>query len=178
MSLPGADTPPTSRFLLQAGPGECVPGTQPLSLSIVRASAGLESDRIASRDADSGELTYLADVRWAERLPRLLEQQLAKDLECRGHAVVTGHHRSLGQPRLACEVRAFNLVKGGDNHAEAWLSCIYRAHGGDEQVIVSRHTGKLQRWSAESAVAALSSAYRAVLDDMVAELPNSDAGTH
>ena len=176
MNLPGSDTPPTSRYLLRDAPGACRQGGDSLNLSVVRASAGLNSERIARRDAASGEITYLSGVRWADQLPVLLEQQLARDLECRGFAVVTGHHRTIDQSRLVCEVRAFNLLESGGNSAEAWLSCMYYPAGGEQQSLVSRHSAPLGRWNTDSAVAALSNAYQAVLNDIITGMGANRAG--
>lgn len=176
LSLPGSETAPTSRYLLRDAPGSCSPANRALNLSVVRANAGLNSERIARRDAGSGEITYLSGVRWAEQLPVLLEQQLARDLECRGFSVITGHQRALGQPRLVCEVRAFNLVENSGDSAEAWLSCLYYREGGEQQSLVSRHSIPLERWNADSAVSALSDAYSAVLADIAAGMETVDAG--
>ena len=176
VTLPGSDSPSTARYLLRDAGGDCQPPTTALSLSVVQASAGLETERIARRNTETGEVTYLAGVRWADQLPSLLEQQMARDLECRGHAVMTGHHRTLGQSRLICEVRAFNLVKDGGNQAEAWLSCMYYPAGAEPRALVSRHSAALSNWSADSAVAALSTAYGSVIEDI--EQGIADAGAH
>jgi uncharacterized lipoprotein YmbA len=165
MNLPGSDTPPTSRYLLTGQQQRCETGAEALSLSVVSVSAGLDNDRIARRDAASGELSYLKGVRWADQLGPLLEQQLAGDLECRGFTVMSGHHHKLGQARLICEVRAFNLLRDGGDRAEAWLSCVL-ARGDEDRSVVSRHSTQLARWRADDAVAALSEAYRAVLNDI------------
>ena len=175
MALPGSDTPPTSRYVLRDVPGTCGPGNRTLNLSVIRASAGLNSERIARRDEASGEITYLSGVRWAEQLPLLLEQQIARDLECRGFAVITGHQRALGQSRLVCEVRAFNLLENGGDRAEAWLSCMYYPDSGKARSLVSRQQVPLGRWNADSAVAALSDAYSAVFTDIAAGLGADDA---
>ncbi len=166
VTLPGSDTPATTRYQLQDAAGDCLAAKASLSLSVVRANAGLETERIARRDAGSGEITYLAGVRWADQLPSLLEQQLARDLECSGFAVMTGHHKTLGQSRLVCEVRAFNLVENGSDRAEAWLSCMYYPAEGEPRALVSRHSAALASWSADSAVAALSTAYGDTLGDI------------
>lgn len=167
MTLPGSDTPPTSRYLLTNAPGDCTVGGEALSLSVLRVNAGLDNDRIAVLDASSGELSFLKDVRWADELGMLLEQQLAGDLECHGYAVMSGHRHSLGQARLMCEARAFNLIRNGSNQAEVALSCVLNRDD-DDRTIITRHTAPVARWSADDAVAALSKAYSEVLDDIVA----------
>lgn len=169
MTLPGSDTPATSRYLLTNAQAGCETGGTPISLSVLRVNAGLDNDRIARLDARSGQLSYLKDVRWADQLGRLLEQQLATDLECRGFAVMSGHRHSLGQPRLLCEVRAFNLVQDNRDQADVALSCVLQEDGSDRSII-TRHREPLARWSADAAVAALSEAYGRALDDLVAAM--------
>ncbi len=166
MSLPGSDTPAASRYLLTSTDSGCNAGGKPLSLSVLRVNAGLDTDRIARLDADSGQLSYLKDVRWADQLGLMMEQQLAADLECRGFSVMSGHRHRLGQPRLLCEVRAFNLLEDDRDLAEVALSCMY-SRDGEDRSIIARHRAPLQRWSADAAVAALSEAYRAALDELV-----------
>lgn len=167
MTLPGSDTPPTSRYLLTSTGADCATGYRALSLSIAGVNAGLDNDRIARLDGNSGQLSYLKNVRWADELGGLLEQQLAADLECRGFAVMSGHRHSLGQARLLCEVRAFNLRQDGGDQAEVALSCVYTG-GKEDRMIISRHTAPLSRWTADAAVSALSTAYGAAVDDIVA----------
>lgn len=167
MTLPGSDTPATSRYLLTNTQAACEAGGSPISLSVLRVNAGLDNDRIARLDARNGQLSYLKDVRWADQLGRLLEQQIATDLECRGFAVMSAHRRSLGQPHLLCEIRAFNLIQDNLDQADVALSCVLQEDGSDRSII-SRHREPLARWSADAAVAALSEAYGRALDDLVA----------
>lgn len=174
VTLPGSDSPSTARYLLRDANSDCRSPAEPLALSVVRAGAGLDTDRIARRDSESGEVTYLAGVRWADQLPGLLEQQMARDLECGGYAIMTGHHRTMAQSRLVCELRAFNLVANGGNRAEAWLSCMYYPRGAQARAVVSRHSAALADWSADSAVAALNAAYGEVIEDI--QLGLADAG--
>ncbi len=167
MTLPGSDTPASSRYLLTTAQADCMEGGMPISLSVLGVNAGLDNDRIARLNPRSGQLSYLKDVRWADQLGGLLEQRLAGDLECRGFAVMSGHRHSLGQPRLLCEVRAFNLLESDPELAEVALSCVFQQADSDRSII-SRHREPLARWSADAAVAALSQAYGRALDDLVA----------
>lgn len=169
MTLPGSDTPPASRYLLTNTSDDCSTGDEALSLSVLRVNAGLDNDRIAVLEAGSGQLSYLKDVRWADELGPMLEQQLAGDLECHGYAVMSGHRHSLGQARLTCEVRAFNLLKNGGNQAEVAVSCVLDRDN-EDRTIITRHSAEVTRWSADAAVAALSTAYGDVVDDIVASL--------
>ncbi len=166
MTLPGSDTPAASRYLLVNTTQGCEPGGDAISLSIAGVNAGLDNDRIARLDAATGELSYLKDVRWADELGLLLKQQLAGDLECRGFTVMSGHRHSLGQPRLLCEVRAFNLLSEGGDLGEVAFSCVF-SQAEEERSIITRHSSPLVRWNADAAVAALSQAYSEVVDDLV-----------
>ena len=64
MTLPGSDTPPPRRYMLQGEGGSCSEGLGIISLSVVRVGAGLNSDRVARRDAETGAFSVLKDVRW------------------------------------------------------------------------------------------------------------------
>jgi ABC-type uncharacterized transport system auxiliary subunit len=170
VSLPGSDSPAFSRYALQGPSGNCTEGGTPLVLSISRVNVGLDSDRIARRNAGTGEITYLKDVRWADKVGSMAEQRLAQDLECNGFTVLSGHYQKLGQPRLVCEVRALNLViDGGSDQAEVGFSCLYYRGEEDLPIVTSRRAG-LTDWSAGSAVAAASDAYRLALADLLSAL--------
>ena len=173
MTLPGSDTSAPSRYMLQGPGGACDPGEKPLALSVVKVSAGLNTDRIARREERSGEYTYLKGVRWVDQAGAMLEQRLAADLECRGYTVLTSHHHKLSHDQMICEVRALNLVDGaGSNEAEVGLSCVYfRAGDTDEVTLRAYHRSRLRSWSADNAVAATSDAYQQVLSDILDALP-------
>ncbi len=166
MTLPGSDAPTVSRYLLSGPERSCDVGGEPLALSVVSVNAGLDNDRVARRNANSGELTYLGGVRWADEVGPLLEQRLAQDLECAGFAVQSGHHHKLGQRQLVCEVRAFNLVENGADSAEVYLSCLYYRGKNDDVSLVIRQTADLDRWNADAAVAAISEAYARVFIEL------------
>jgi ABC-type uncharacterized transport system auxiliary subunit len=176
VELPGADTGPTTRYALQSansGPGSCDPPTATLNLSVIKVNAGLETDRIARRDAGTGEITYLKQVRWIDTVGVLMEQRLATDLECRGYTVITSHHRWLSSDQLVCEVRALNLVAGaGGDSAEVGLSCVYfKVETGEERAMKSHHQSALRSWRADAAVAAASEAYQQMFAELLAKLP-------
>ena len=173
VSLPGSETNPPSRYMLNGSGDDCESGERPLSLSVVKVGVGLDTDRIARRDARSGQYTYLKDVRWIDDVDVMVEQRLAADLECRGYAVLTGHHHKLSHDQMVCEVRALNLVEdNGTDTAEVGLSCLYFKAGGREELALrAQHSRRLDNWSAADAVAATSDAYRQVLADLVEKLP-------
>ena len=170
ISLPGSDFPDTSRYSLPVTNQGCTPGDTPLALRVPRVSAGLDSNRIARRNAATGEITYLKDVRWAEDVRVLVEQRLARDLECHGFTAVSSHHHTLDQSQLVCEVRAFNLVQEGSRDtAEVGLSCIYYGSGNaPDRPVVTMRDSAVTDWSAPAAVAAVSDAYELALADLLA----------
>lgn len=175
MALPGSDAPVASRYTLKGADTACVasrPSTgDPLVISVPRVGVGLDSSRIAMRSSDTGEISYLRNVRWADSLDILLSQHLAQDLECRGFTVLSSHHQKAGQRQLVCEVRAFNLVEtGGRNEAEVGLSCLVYRQGGEDRNVITTHRSALEKWSVRDAVTAVSEAYQAVLADLVAAL--------
>jgi ABC-type uncharacterized transport system auxiliary subunit len=173
MTLPGSDTPVTSRYVL-SGPGQVCSSTagDPIAVSVTRANAGLDTERIARRNAQTGEVTYLRGVRWADQATALVEQRLAQDLECGGFTVLSGHRHRLGHQQLVCEIRALNLVDYRDrDEAEVGLSCLFFRAGGESDLpFVSTHRSDLADWSADSAVTAMSRAYQSVLDDLLGVL--------
>ncbi len=180
VTLPGSEAGTTSRYLLKGPVGECETGATPLALSIVRVNAGLDTSRIARRDAHSGEYSYLKNVRWVEEVAAMMEQRLATDLECRGYTVLTSHHSKLSYDRLVCEVRALNLVEGdgdrvedrGGDRAEVGLSCVYFRAGAKKDIAIrSHHSSDLRSWSANDAVAAASDAYQRVFSELADALP-------
>ncbi|MFT5483484.1 MAG: ABC-type uncharacterized transport system auxiliary subunit [Halieaceae bacterium] len=172
LSLPGSGNDPIVRYGLQAPDLSCSTGRGTLGLSIAKLGSGLDTDRVARRNADSGEITYLKGVRWVDRVGVMLEQRLAADLECLGHTVITSHHSKLNHDNLVCEVRALNLVVDGDNDmAEVGLSCVLFVAAGDGDInIQSRHSGPMHNWSASSATAAIASSYQQVLQELATRL--------
>ncbi len=176
VELPGGDASPANRYSLQAGTStaaHCQSGSTALTLVVASVGTGLDNNRIATRNASTGEITYLRGVRWAESTGQLVAQQLAADLECRGYTVSTSHHRRLSRNQLVCEVRAFNLlaVNGGDE-AEVNLSCSYLQTANQSELLLkASHRSKLQSWSADHAVAAIREAYRETADDILNQLP-------
>lgn len=160
MSLPGSESPLARQYLLQAEDASCTASSKILHLSVVKVAAGLDTDRIARMNRDTGEMDYLQGVRWVEEVGSMLEQRLAADLECRGFAVQTGHRTRLEHAQLQCEVRALNLVStGSQDEAEVGLSCLYYRPGIEDSALIATAAVPLQRWSVKQAMTALSAAY-------------------
>jgi ABC-type uncharacterized transport system auxiliary subunit len=172
--LPGSDKVPPRRYLLQPAVDQCTAGDRAISLSIVKVGAGLNTDRVARRDARTGAFTFLKDVRWVDRTAAMLEQRLAEDLECRGFVVVTSHHSRLDHDQLVCEARAMNLVAdAGRDRAEVSLSCLLFRDAASELAIQAAGSSDLSSWSADAAANAMSSAYRRAFEEMLAGLPGA-----
>jgi ABC-type uncharacterized transport system auxiliary subunit len=172
LSLPGSGNDPIVRYGLQTSDLSCNTGRGTLGLSIAKLGSGLDTDRVARRNANSGEITYLQSVRWVDRVGVMLEQRMAADLECLGHTVITSHHSKLNHDNLVCEVRAFNLLVDGSNDmAEVGLSCVLFVAAGDGDInIQSRHSSPMHSWSASSATAAIGSSYEKVLQELAKRL--------
>jgi ABC-type uncharacterized transport system auxiliary subunit len=176
VEIPGSDTSPADRYSLQAGAaatGSCKTGSTALTLVVANVGTGLDNNRIATRNANSGEITYLRGMRWAESTGQLVQQQLAVDLECRGYTVSTSHHRRLNRNQLLCEVRAFNLLEdSAGKEGEVSLSCSYlQTANQGELLLKANYSSKLRSWSADNAVAAIREAYRETADDILGQLP-------
>jgi ABC-type uncharacterized transport system auxiliary subunit len=172
VSLPGENAEPAERYMLNGPQQDCVSTGTPLILSVIKVGAGLNSDRIARRDAASGKFTYLRGVRWVDRGGNMLEQRLARDLECRGYSVITSHHAQANNTQLVCEVRALNLVHsaGGDS-AEVALSCVrFDTAGQQQHSILSSHSSPLHSWGIHDAMTAMAESYARVLEDLDAHL--------
>jgi ABC-type uncharacterized transport system auxiliary subunit len=175
ISLPGSEDVPPVRYMLQPAGSDCAHGQTPLGLSVVKVGSGLNTDRIARRDASTGKFTYLKEVRWVDRTGSMMEQRLAEDLECRGYTVITSHRSRLSHAELVCEVRAMNLVRdsSGDS-AEVALSCFYFDPGTKSEIALQASgSGALQSWSAPQAAAAASAGYRQTFDKLVSQLPGA-----
>jgi ABC-type uncharacterized transport system auxiliary subunit len=172
VSLPGENVEAPARYMLTGPDRTCSSGGPTLALSVIKVGSGLDTDRVARRDAATGQFTYLQGVRWVERTGGMMAQRLAKDLECRGYSVITSHHTQLKNTRLVCEVRALNLVRaGGGDSAEVGLSCVRFISGGRQQnPIQASATTSLRSWSVDNAMSALAESYARVLDELASDL--------
>jgi ABC-type uncharacterized transport system auxiliary subunit len=172
VSIPGENVDPAARYMLKGPDENCTSGGPTLVLSVIKVSSGLDTERVARRDAASGQFTYLKDVRWVDHSGRMLEQRLATDLECKGYSVITSHHAQLHNTRLVCEVRALNLVQaGGGDSAEVGLSCVKFMSGGKQQdTIQASHATPLRSWSTNNAMAAMADSYARVLGELSSQL--------
>lgn len=163
VTLPGAERVAERQFQLPWSEGDCEPGSRQLALSLIAAAPGLGTSHLWRRDASSGELQKLANVRWAAPQADMIRQRLAKDLECRGFAVSSNHQRSAGQQRLNCELRDMVVQRGaGGDHALLSLSC--QLLGKDRQSSFrASASNPLNDWNAIAAVRAMGQSYEQVL---------------
>jgi ABC-type uncharacterized transport system auxiliary subunit len=172
VDLPGSDPTEVNRFALLGPQGSCSHGKHALALSIVSVGSGLENDRVAQLNEQTGELTYLKGLRWAQSLGSMLEQRMAADLECAGFIVQTGHHSRLGRSQLLCEVRALNLVTAVSvNKADVAISCLYQESNSlPERALIESARVPLEHWSKKEAMRGLSQAYQQTFQSLVQEL--------
>jgi ABC-type uncharacterized transport system auxiliary subunit len=176
VDLPGSTASTHDRYGLQAAQpdsAQCEAGSTAITLVISSVGTGLDSNRVARRNVSSGEISYLQGVRWAESAGKLVEQQLALDLECNGYTVSTSHHRRLSRNRLECELRAFNLLQTeNQDEAEVKLSCSYLQVANQNEVLLKTdQRSTLPTWSADAAIAAIRTAYKAAANDILRQLP-------
>lgn len=177
VSLPGEDATASKRFRLKAGDsGACQRAEQPLKLSVIQVAAGLDNDRVARLNANTGEITYLKDLRWVTSVSSLVEQGLAEVLECAGYAVQTGHRSKLGSDRLECEVRALNLTQNdATDRASVGLSCLYTVQGSQDSVFTIESSSPLQRWNVNEAMAAFGLAFSEASKELVQALATEES---
>ncbi len=161
LSLPEGSESVPKLYSVLAAQSSCrpdSPGT--LNIGVTRVGAGLNSDRIASISARSGEIVYLKDMRWAMNTQAVLEQRLAADLESAGFSVITSHHKLAHTPELSCEIRQFNLVENGGYSAQVALSCVlYEPAQKDYRALQATASTSLSQLSGDAVVQAMSASY-------------------
>jgi ABC-type uncharacterized transport system auxiliary subunit len=171
VSLPDGDTTTDKHYAVLPASGSCQhdsPGT--LSIGISRVAAGLDSNRVASISASSGELVYIKDMRWATDTHTLLEQRLAADLENAGFSVITGHHKLSSTPELNCEIRQFNLVKNNGYSAQVALSCVlYDPKQKGYQALQAAASTSLSQLSGDTVAHAISASYSEAFNQLCRE---------
>jgi cholesterol transport system auxiliary component len=123
-SLFGSSAPPTydlsvpRHFPVAAGaPRGQLIIPEPTALSV------LDSDKIMVRPA-SGQVAYLSNVQWSDRLPKLLQARILQAFEnaSRLKAVGRPSDRLAADYQLVVDVRAFNVAAGATPAAEVELS--------------------------------------------------------
>ncbi len=88
------------------------------------AIQAINSERIVARTS-SGQVTYIPDAQWADRLPALLQARIVQTLENSGRLVSVGRpgERLAAQNVLMTEIRAFEITdRGGASFARIELS--------------------------------------------------------
>ena len=111
----GLKSPPAT-FDLTAPRGERIGGAPRGQLLVAEpvALAILDTDRVVARPA-TGQVAYLSDVQWSDRLPKLLQARLLQTFEnsSRLRAVGRPGERLTGDFQLVTEIRAFQVTSAG-----------------------------------------------------------------
>lgn len=116
---------PPATFDLTAPRGERV-GSAARGLLLVAepvALAILDTERVVARPA-SGQVAYLSDVQWSDRLPRLLQARIVQTFEnsSRLRAVGRTGERLSGDFQLAIDIRAFQITALSEPVAEVEIA--------------------------------------------------------
>jgi cholesterol transport system auxiliary component len=134
------------------------------------ALAILETERIVVRP-NQGQVAYLADAQWSDRLPRLLQARLLQTFEN------TSHLRTVGRPgerltadyQLVTDIRAFNLgaVSGAMAEVEIAAKVVSDRSGRIVGARVFRAYVPASSTEAAAAAAALDAAFGEVAIEIV-----------
>lgn len=168
VSLPEGSGTVAKHYSVLPADSSCKTGSpDTINIGISRVGAGLDSDRVASISASSGELVYIKDMRWATATQALLEQRIAADLESAGFSVTTSHHKLASTPELSCETRQFNLVENGGYSAQVALSCVlYDPTQGDYQAVQVAASTPLPHLSGDTVAQAMSASYSQAFEQL------------
>lgn len=174
VSIGGADKPTDRRYELLASPVGCNSDAEspPIAIhfGIIRADSAVSSDRISQRLIDTGEVRVLAGARWVSNAPRMLEDQIVRDLIDAQYPVQTANQRYPQQRSLKCELRDLSLHRSQrQDTAKLALACSLEQSTGERHFNISKST-PLERWSITEAISALSQSYALAFTDLCAEL--------
>lgn len=137
---------------------------EPTALSV------LNTDRIVVRT--QGELAYLSNAQWSDRLPRLVQSRLVEGFEngSRLRAVGTPADKLAADYQLVTDVRAFHISVASDPTAEVEISAKVVSDRGGRVVAskVFRATVPAASTQGPDAVVALDEAFKRVITDLVA----------
>lgn len=112
-------------FDLTAPRGERVGGAARGQLLVAEPSAVaiLDTERVVARPA-SGQVAYLADVQWSDRLPKLLQSRILQTFEnsSRLRAVGRPGERLTGDFQLVTDIRGFHLLAASEPVGEVEIA--------------------------------------------------------
>jgi cholesterol transport system auxiliary component len=136
---------------------------EPTALSV------LNTDRIVVRT--QGEIAYLSNAQWSDRLPRLVQSRLVEGFEngSRLRAVGTPADKLAADYQLVTEVRAFHISVSSDPTAEVEISAKVVSDRGGRVVAskVFRAAVPAASTQGPDAVVALDEAFKRVITDLV-----------
>ena len=136
---------------------------EPTALSV------LNTDRIVVRT--QGEIAYLSNAQWSDRLPRLVQSRLVEGFEngSRLRAVGTPADKLAADYQLVTDVRAFHISVASDPTAEVEISAKVVSDRAGRVVAskVFRATVPAASTQGPDAVVALDEAFKRVITDLV-----------
>jgi cholesterol transport system auxiliary component len=116
---------PPATFDLTAPRGERAGGVARGQLLVAEPSALaiLDTERVVARPS-SGQVAYLADVQWSDRLPRLLQARILQTFEnsSRLRAVGRPGERLTGDFQLVTDIRGFHISAAAEPAAEVEIA--------------------------------------------------------
>lgn len=132
------------------------------------ALQALESDRIVVRSGD-GAISFVPNVQWSDRLPRLLQTRIVQSLENAGRAVGRSGNGLAADVALQTEIRFFG-IQTGQGGAQAVVELSAKVIGSDgrlQSAKVFRSAVPVAAVNGPSAAAALDQATSRLLADLV-----------
>jgi cholesterol transport system auxiliary component len=116
---------PPATFDLTAPRGDRAGGAARGQLLVAEPSALaiLDTERVVARPS-SGQMAYLADVQWSDRLPRLLQSRILQTFEnsSRLRAVGRPGERLTGDFQLVTDIRSFHIAATTEPVAEVEIA--------------------------------------------------------
>jgi cholesterol transport system auxiliary component len=161
-----------------ATPGSAAPASQqalPLVLVVSRprASATLDTDRIATQPGDN-RFDYYADARWSETAPQMLQHALVDSLTADGRfdAVLAAPARVPAEMMLDLELRRFESVATGSGsvpvvHVQMQANLVDTRRSVRIASFVSEATARASENRLSAVILAFDAASAAVIDDVV-----------
>ncbi len=170
--LGGASAPET--YDLAAAPPKRGGSKAPVHISVASPNTirPLDSDQILVRDS-GGTLSYFPGAAWGDRLPKLVQTRLIQALTDSGRfrAVGSSQDRTPSDVTLNVELRSFNVqVSGGQTEAVIDIVVKLVDERRDRVVATKQFTSSAPaaKDDAASGVAALTTAFGKISDDIVA----------
>jgi len=134
------------------------------------ALLALNSDKIKVRPAEGAESTDIADARWSDNIPILLQEKFIQSFENAGYSEAVSRPRDGFDAayQLLLDVRSFSLVTGAEPHGELEFEAKILGPGGKIIAAKSFHTtAPASGTDAAAAAAALNQAFAEAAKELV-----------